>query len=188
MHKLRLCYHNSGIEPTCTAGMNAILGNREQCLAYVNPVQTKPKCSGSKIVGDDSCSNVTRLNSRTNEAWLVPMVAVDLLTLSGILSGHCAVKPPSTGRFTPVTHLASSLARNTAAPAISSGTPVPPNGWSASSCSLEIRFVVVSANIAVLVTGHVRDEHIGCAKLRTAWIDGIDVYAILSIVKGQASR
>jgi hypothetical protein len=37
-------------------------------------------------------------------------------------NGHWARKPPSTGSATPVTQLASSLARNATAPAISSGT------------------------------------------------------------------
>ena len=41
---------------------------------------------------------------------------------------HIELNPPSTGSPIPVTHAASSLARNTAALAISWGVPNPPNG------------------------------------------------------------
>lgn len=63
-----------------------------------------------------------------------------------------AVYPPSTGRHTPVTQLASSLARTTAILAISLGNPGPLNGWRLFKSSNGVIKEVVSANIAVCVS------------------------------------
>lgn len=65
---------------------------------------------------------------------------------------HCASIPPSTGNATPVTHAASSLARNSAPFATSSLSPHVPHGVRFMSRSLS-SFVLKSALvIAVLVT------------------------------------
>lgn len=86
---------------------------------------------------------------RLSEAYVLPHSEGKIKT---VFHNHIALNPPSTGRPIPVIQLLSSLARNNAAFAMSSGSPNPRNGCCANSNGFNSGLLICACGMAVLVS------------------------------------
>ena len=125
----------------------------EGCLddVFLRPGQCYRVRSGGRVVIEAEGDSVVALGpvlpapdalpegdgARSGGAGTSPAPSVDVAASTGEIAGKAELQlrqccPPSTGRHTPVMNFASSLARKTAAMAMSQGSPILPIGQASS--------------------------------------------------------